>query len=61
MSELLENPTDPYEMADIFLLLLHHAENVGVDLYEATRVKFEVIQQRKWGKADERGVVNHVR
>jgi hypothetical protein len=61
VGELLENPADPWEMADIMLLLLHHADNMGVDLLEATRAKFAVIQQRKWGKADERGVVNHVR
>lgn len=61
LKELLEHPADPYEMADIFLLLLHHAHANGVDLEMAARVKFDILQKRKWGQPDERGVVTHIK
>lgn len=60
LKELLDKPADKLEMADIMLLLMHHAHIHKVNLVDAVAEKFEIIKQRKWGKPDERGVVRHV-
>ena len=61
IEELSQHPGDPYEAADIFLLLIHHAHANGYDLLTATNKKFEIIKKRKWQKPDENGVVRHVK
>lgn len=61
VEELALAPGDPYEAADIFLLLLHHAYVNGYDLMAAANKKFEIIKKRKWQKPDEKGVVRHVK
>ena len=60
LQELQEKPNDAYEMADIFLLLLHHAHVHGIDLEQAARIKFDILQRREWGEPDARGVVKHI-
>ena len=50
----------PEEGADCLLLLFHHAHKCGYDLLAEARKKFEINRDRKWGKADEHGVVEHV-
>jgi hypothetical protein len=59
--ELAANPTDPAEMADVFLLLVGVANKAGVDLAEAVRAKFDVCKGRKWGEPNAEGFVEHVR
>ena len=59
--ELKEEPADPYEAADIFLLLLHHAHVHGYDLMTAARKKFDIIKLRKWLPPDEMGVQHRVK
>lgn len=52
------------EYADCFMLLLDSVHHYGLNaeiLLAATRGKLEVNKQRKWGKPDENGVVEHVR
>jgi hypothetical protein len=63
IQELKENPADPEELADCFLLLLQLASRAGVkevDLLDAAKRKHEVNRDRKWGAPDERGVCRHV-
>lgn len=59
--ELVAVPDDPYEAADIMLLLLHHAQVNGYDLLTATKKKFEIIKKRQWLPPDENGIVRHVK
>lgn len=59
--ELKSEPSDPYEAADIFLLLLHHAHIHEYDLMTAARKKFDLIKKRSWLPPDEMGVVHRVK
>ncbi|MGI9501537.1 MAG: dATP/dGTP pyrophosphohydrolase domain-containing protein [Geminicoccaceae bacterium] len=58
--ELAENPTDPSEMADVFLLLVWLADLTGTDLCGAIEDKIDINEHRKWGKPDSQGVVEHL-
>lgn len=59
--ELVEDPSDPEEMADVLMLLAGLAAGEGVDLHAALRTKLEKNRARQWGEPDEHGVVEHVR
>lgn len=61
LNELVEKPDDAMEMADIFLVLLHHASAHNVDLFQAAMRKFEICQQRQWLPPDEHGIRRHVK
>lgn len=56
--ELVRNPADLEEMADIFTLLVGAAGSR--DLAAAVRAKLRKNLQRKWGQPDADGVVEHV-
>lgn len=52
------------EFADCFLLLLDSAGNFGLSveqLVTASFKKLDVCKQRKWGKPDENGVIEHIK
>lgn len=57
--ELLNDPTDAEEMADIFLLLAGVSEHH--DLAAAVRDKLEENKRRNWGTPDSEGVVEHIK
>lgn len=61
VAELLADPSDGEEMADIVILLLTQADRHGVDLLAAVEAKFAELQTREWGEPDEDGVIEHVR
>lgn len=48
MAELEAAPDNAEEMADMFLILLHHAEEAGVDLLAEARKKHRVNEHRDW-------------
>ena len=50
----------PGEAADCVLLLMQHAHEKGYDLLEEARKKHEINVNRKWGKPDEHGVIEHI-
>jgi hypothetical protein len=50
----------PWEMADVFLLLVALANECGTDLAQAVHEKLQVNRSRTWGKPDADGVVEHV-
>lgn len=49
------------ELADCYLLLLHLAHKLGLDLELAASVKHVINKGREWGEPDAEGVVEHVR
>lgn len=53
--ELTENPSDPKELADCFLLIQCMASHAGIDLIQAARAKFEECKLRKWKLIEGRG------
>lgn len=57
----LETSGEPDEVADCVLLLLHYAHKRGISIFEECVKKHEVNKQRKWGKPDADGVVEHVK
>lgn len=59
--ELMEKPHDGREMADIYLILLHHAEAHGIDLAKVAKEKFEIVKNRKWGHPDKNGIIHHLK
>ncbi len=64
IEELIENPSSLEEYADIGILWLNAAKKAGYevdDLYFAMISKMRINKARKWGKADENGVVEHLR
>lgn len=61
--ELKSDPENPYEMADVLLLLSHLARGKGgpnVSLSQAVIEKQKINRNRKWKKPDSQGVVEHV-
>ena len=58
VNELVANPTDVEEMADIFFLLVGASSDH--DLVAAVRAKLNKNQRRQWGTPDATGVVEHV-
>lgn len=58
------HPTKRLEFADCFLLLFGAAASDGMtyeDIEMCIREKFNINKQRKWGKPDANGVVNHIK
>lgn len=63
IDELIDNPSDESEWADVLMLLLDAARRRDIPVWrllQATRDKLAVNKRRKWGKPDENGVVHHV-
>lgn len=61
LKELEATPTNGEEMADVALILLHMAEEAGVDLGLEMRKKLEINEWRNWGAPDAKGVSHHVK
>lgn len=59
--ELVEDPTDLSEIADVYFLLVGLTYELGVDLKQIVADKLAVNLKRQWGEPDEQGVVEHVR
>lgn len=59
--ELVYEPSNPEEIADIFHLLVAAAEANGYDLVDVISTKFAVNTVRRWQAPDSAGVVEHVR
>jgi NTP pyrophosphatase (non-canonical NTP hydrolase) len=57
----LKESYNPEEAADCFILLCHLANKLGCDLLEEAEKKMVINKQRKWGKPDKDGVVEHIR
>ena len=63
LNEVVENPNDIEEWADVMLLYMNASSFVGHtmdDIFEAVQKKYEKNNKRTWGEPDERGVVKHI-
>jgi len=64
-NDLLANyPDKRLEYADCFLLLFGSAASDGMsfqDICNAIDEKMQINRERKWGNADENGVVHHIK
>lgn len=64
IDELLEDPCDLEEYADLLILLFGCLGDINrsfSDLLRAVMFKMEKNKKRKWGKPDKDGIIEHVR
>lgn len=59
--ELLKNPNDPLEYADLFIILVDLAAMKGVDIADAVHRKIAINRQRTWGIDPETGLLRHTK
>lgn len=60
IGELVDQPTSPHELADVFIMLLDHANRHGIPIAESVLDKMLVNEQRTWTKSS-LGVMSHVK
>ena len=63
VEELIENPNDIEEWADVTMLLLDAARRRGFtakQLLQWTLAKLEINKTREWGVPDAEGIVRHI-
>ena len=63
VKEVMKEPLDVTEYADCLILLMGAFKRIGgtaEQLVQAAIDKVEVNKKRKWGKADENGVIKHI-
>lgn len=61
INELVADPTDTSELADVVFLAVGLAYELGVDLTAIVAEKLAINRARVWGQPDEFGVVEHLR
>jgi hypothetical protein len=61
VAELVADPTDTSELADVVFLAIGLAYELDVDLKQIVAEKLAVNRARTWGEPDDHGVVEHVR
>ena len=64
IDEVLADPTDIMEWADVLMIYLHGAQIYGYSIdkiYLAMLDKFEIIKKRDWLPPDEKGIIRHVK
>lgn len=65
IDEVIENPDDLYEWADMLLLFLGAMSKQGIrfeEVFDKSRDKFyNVLVHRQWGNPDSNGVVRHIK
>lgn len=59
VGELVSNPDSGEELADIFIMLLDHAERIGVNIGKEVLNKLEKNLNRKWTMDPRTGVCSH--
>lgn len=62
IDEIIENPDDIIEWADVMLLFLNASKQQGLDMdqiLDACKEKFEIIKKREWQEPDEDGTIQH--
>ncbi len=57
--EMLRNPEDPLEYADILILVLDAAALLGIDVADAVHRKMEINRKRTWKVDKSTGLMSH--
>lgn len=60
IGEVLLNPEDPLEWADVVILLVDAAKLRGVDILQAAHEKMAINEKRQWEINPETGLMSHV-
>lgn len=58
--ELIADPTNPVEAADVFIALVIYAERMGWDLADEVAKKMVINRARTWGEPNAAGVRRHL-
>lgn len=58
--ELVDNPLDAFEFADIAIILFDLADHMGFDLPKLIHHKMEINRARTW-QVSEEGILKHVK
>jgi NTP pyrophosphatase (non-canonical NTP hydrolase) len=58
IGEMLKDPRDPLEFADVMILLLDHAVRHGINIEDAVQRKLIINRQRSW-KVNASGAMSH--
>lgn len=61
VGEILANPEDPLEWADVAILLLDAAKLRGIDIVQASHMKMEINEKRTWKVDPRTGLMSHVK
>lgn len=64
IAEIIADPSDAFEFADAFMLLLDAARKAGFntdDLLYYGEAKLKINKQRTWSPVDEDGVSRHIK
>lgn len=61
VGEILANPEDPLEWADVAILLLDAAKLRGIDIVQASHEKMGINEQRTWKVDPRTGLMSHVK
>jgi hypothetical protein len=60
IEEVRENPYDPMELADCFLLIVGMMRKAGFDVSTIVAEKLAINKSRKWGEPNELGFSKHI-
>lgn len=64
VEHLSENPYNPMNFADVFILLINASREAGFsmhDIYRAVEAKHKINVSRIWGEPDEHGITRHIK
>ncbi len=61
VEELIDNPEDGMEMADILLSLMLYSSSFDINLLEIAEQKFKIVQSGKYGAIDTNGISRHIK
>lgn len=61
VAEILANPADPLEWADVLILLVDAAHLRGIDILEAAHHKMDINEKRDWAIDSTTGLMSHIK
>lgn len=61
LGEMIDNPGDPLEHADVFILLLDFAARHKIDVESAIKKKLAINKERDWKVDLHTGMMSHVK
>lgn len=58
IGEMVDNPDDPMEVADVFIMLLDYAHRKNINIQQAVEYKMAINDNRQW-TVNQMGVMSH--